>query len=58
MNTLIYLYSRTPIPVVVSELERDNEDEGQPDRNLQKNAAYHMLVGPKITKILRDGELS
>ena len=33
---------RTPIPVVVSELERDNEDEGQPDRSLQKNSAYHM----------------
>ena len=33
---------RTPVPVLVEELVRDNDEEGQPERSIPRNASYHM----------------
>lgn len=34
------LSPRTPIPVIVTEFNRDNDDEGLPEKTLLKNATY------------------
>ena len=34
------IFSRTPIPVIVTELKRDNDDEGLPEKTLIKNNSY------------------
>ena len=40
----LLFHSRTPVPVMVKELIRDNDEEGQPEKTIPKNAAYHLYV--------------
>lgn len=35
-----YIHSRSPIPVTVTELIRENEDDGLPDKEISKSNAY------------------
>ena len=37
---------RTPMPVLVTEYIRDNDDEGQPERYVPKNQTYRTCVAP------------
>ncbi|XP_064404116.1 non-POU domain-containing octamer-binding protein-like isoform X2 [Halichondria panicea] len=45
-----FLLTRSPIPVVVSEYERDNEEEGQSIKNITKNQVFHNEcdIGPRF----------
>ena len=35
-----FLLTKSPMPVLVTEFVRDNDDEGQPDKFISRNSAY------------------
>ena len=44
----LLFHSRTPVPVMVTELIRDNDEEGQPEKTIPKNATYHLYVSQSV----------
>ena len=36
-----FLLTKSPMPVLVTEFVRDNEEDGQPDKSIPRNSVYH-----------------